>query len=158
MDNNPLPAIKDKEAEEVSNLVNKQSNFYRHVLKQGKDYDIIPGTPKPTLLEPGAELLLRYFNLRAEIKSMLSIENTGPNNPYFQYNVTMAIYNGNGDNFGEGMGSANSSETKFAYRWVSEKNVPSNIEKKNSKKGKKTERSFTKYPPHQMRYFQWQIQ
>jgi len=27
MDNNPLPAIKDKEAEEVSNLVNKQSNF-----------------------------------------------------------------------------------------------------------------------------------
>jgi hypothetical protein len=130
MDNNPLPAIKDKEAEEVSNLVNKLSNFYRHVLKQGTDYDIIPGTPKPTLLKPGAELLLRYFNLRAEIKSMQSIENTDPNNPYFQYNVTIAIYNSNGEKLGEGMGSANSRETKFAYRWVSEKNVPANLDKK----------------------------
>jgi len=130
MDNNPLPAIKDKEAEEVSNLVNKLSNFYRHVLKQGTDYDIIPGTPKPILLKPGAELLLRYFNLRAEIKSMQSIENTDPNNPYFQYNVTIAIYNSNGEKLGEGMGSANSRETKFAYRWVSEKNVPANLDKK----------------------------
>jgi len=129
MDNNPFPAIKDKEAEEVSNLVNKLSNFYRHVLKQGTDYDIIPGTPKPTLLKPGAELLLRYFNLRAEIKSMQSIENTDPNNPYFQYNVTIAIYNSNGEKLGEGMGNANSRETKFAYRWVSEKNVPSNLDK-----------------------------
>ena len=101
MDNNPLPAIKDKEAEEVSNLINKQSNFYSHVLKQGTDYNIIPETPKPTLLKPGAELLLRFFNLRAEIKSMQSKENIYPNIPYFQYNVTIAIYNSNGEKLGE---------------------------------------------------------
>jgi len=59
-----------------------------------------------------------------------SIENTYPNNPNFQYNVTIVIYNSNGEKLGEGMSSANSRETKFAYRWVSEKNVPANLDKK----------------------------
>ena len=61
---------------------------------------------------------------------MQNIENNDPNNSYFQYNVTIVIYNSNGEKLREGMSSANSRETKFAYRWVSEKNVPANLDKK----------------------------
>src|SRR5690554_5638189 len=35
----------------------------RKVMRHGVDYDTIPGTPKPTLLKPGAERLLQAFGL-----------------------------------------------------------------------------------------------
>lgn len=43
----------------------EQAAYKRDVLKaalaEGTDYDRIPGTPKPTLLKPGAEALLQFF-------------------------------------------------------------------------------------------------
>ena len=38
-------------------------DFTKANLREGVDYGRIPGTPKPTLLKPGAEKLLRWFGL-----------------------------------------------------------------------------------------------
>jgi len=147
-DNQILPseALHNLEITEIRNLIRKLDEFYRMILQKGVDYDTIPGTPKPTLLKPGAELLLRFFDLRSEIKNTQSIENTDPNNPYFQYNITVAIYNKHGEKLGEGLGSANSKETKFAFRWVLEKYVPSNIDKKNLEKREENGKILYKIP------------
>ena len=37
--------------------------FTKKVMKSGKDYGVIPGTDKPTLLKPGAEKLCSLFGL-----------------------------------------------------------------------------------------------
>ena len=147
-DNQILPseALHNLEITEIKNLIRKLDEFYKTILQKGVDYDTIPGTPKPTLLKPGAELLLRFFDLRSEIKNIQSIENTDPNNPYFQYNITIAIYNKHGEKLGEGLGSANSKEMKFAFRWVSEKYVPSNIDKKNLEKREENGKVLYKIP------------
>jgi len=147
-DNQILPSesLHNLEITEIRNLIRKLDEFYKTILQKGVDYDTIPGTPKPTLLKPGAELLLRFFDLRSEIKNTQSIENTDPNNPYFQYNITIAIYNKHGEKLGEGLGSANSKETKFAFRWVPEKYVPSNIDKKNLEKREENEKVLYKIP------------
>jgi hypothetical protein len=147
-DNKILPseALHNLEITEIRNLIRKLDEFYRTILQKGVDYDTIPGTPKPTLLKPGAELLLRFFDLRSEIKNTQSIENTDPNNPYFQYNITIAIYNKHGEKLGEGLGSANSKETKFAFRWVQEKYVPSNLDKKSLEKREENGKVLYKIP------------
>lgn len=42
-------------------------DFVRSQLRKGADYDTIPGTPKPTLLKPGAEKLCTLFQLGSRI-------------------------------------------------------------------------------------------
>lgn len=49
--------------EQFENNLQQIREFTRRNLKEGVDYGIIPGTPKPTLLKPGAEKLLRWFGL-----------------------------------------------------------------------------------------------
>lgn len=41
---------------------------------EGVDYMTIPGTPKPSLLKPGAEKLLQLFGMRAELVPVEEIE------------------------------------------------------------------------------------
>jgi hypothetical protein len=43
---------------EISEIVNKQREMLRSVLEVGTDYMVIPGTPKPSLLQSGAEKML----------------------------------------------------------------------------------------------------
>lgn len=60
-------------AEEAVTLVNQVKAIQRGVLQEGTDYMKIPGTPKPSLLKPGAERLLQVFGLGHEMEC-LSIE------------------------------------------------------------------------------------
>src|SRR6187549_1081776 len=48
---------------EMRQRVEQLDAFYRGVMQRGTDYDVIPGTPKPTLLQPGAQLLDAIFGL-----------------------------------------------------------------------------------------------
>jgi hypothetical protein len=47
--------------EAVRDRVRAQHELLRAALAEGTDYGVIPGTPKPTLLKPGAEKLLAAF-------------------------------------------------------------------------------------------------
>ena len=47
--------------------------FVKAQMQKDIDYGVIPGTRKPTLLKPGAEKLLRLFNLRPHLELLHSV-------------------------------------------------------------------------------------
>jgi hypothetical protein len=82
--------------------------------KTGKDgihYGIIPGTPKPTLYQPGAELLCTTFRI-APVPRVEDLSTPDS----VRYRVAMqAVNQVTGESLGEGIGECSSDETK--YRW-----------------------------------------
>lgn len=87
------------------------------IMRENVDYGTIPGTPKPTLLKPGAETLLRTFGLADSyiIERTLGDGETGPD---ITYEVRARIHIGDADGpvIAEGVGEANSWEKKHRYR------------------------------------------
>lgn len=93
----------------------------RKVMRYKVDYDTIPGTPKPSLLKPGAERLLQFFGLGHEVKCVNKIEDWEKGFFFYHYKVTITHPNHPGFVVAECEGSCNSKESKYAYRWVSAK-------------------------------------
>lgn len=77
----------------------------------GIHYGVIPGTPKPTLYQPGAELLCTTFRI-APVPQVEDISTADS----VRYRVVMrAVSQTTGESLGEGVGECSSDETK--YRW-----------------------------------------
>ena len=95
-------------------------------LKSGHDYDVIPGTSKPTLLKPGAEKILMMFGLTSEYEIIERIEDYDKG--IFAYTMK-CILSKNSQKITEGVGSCNSKEDKYRWRWYKEKDVPAGIDK-----------------------------
>lgn len=97
----------------------EMAEFVRRVLRQDIDYGVIPGTDKRTLLKPGAEKLLRFFNVSVTSEIADRVEDwTGANHggePFFYY-LFKFIGVSPGGIVVEAFGSCNSWETKFRYR------------------------------------------
>lgn len=97
------------------------------LMKDGQDYGIIPGTNKPTLLNPGADKLNNLFGLVSKFFITDKDEDwTGERHgsePFFSYTVTCQLHRGD-YLMGEGSGSCNSWESKYRYR-KSERVCPS---------------------------------
>lgn len=93
--------------------------FTRTLMVPGKDYGVIPGTEKPTLLKPGAEKLLNYFGLTTRFAIMKAEKDwTGEHHngePFFHYEIRCQIYCRE-QLIAEGFGCCNSWEKKFRYR------------------------------------------
>lgn len=85
------------------------------VLKKGTDYDVIPGTPKPSLLKSGAENLLRFCGLGHRVEKVSSMEDWENGFFYFEYKVTVhkSFSDGSFHILSECIGSANSREPKY---------------------------------------------
>ncbi len=94
----------------------------REVMKPGEHYGVIPGTglsdadkragkkDKPTLLQPGADLLMMLFRYRPEYEVIRMIET----DTHLAYTVRCRlIHIPTGECHGEGIGSANSREKKY---------------------------------------------
>lgn len=84
----------------------------RAVMKKDVHYGIIPGTDKPTLLKPGAEVLCMAFRIADayEIED-LSADGT------VRYRVTcIGTHQTTGIVLGSGMGEASSGEEKYKWR------------------------------------------
>jgi hypothetical protein len=97
----------------------------------------IPGTEKPALLKPGAELLCNLFGLSPRFVLQKSIEDwTGAEHggePLFYYHYTCELWYG--DYFvAEADGSCNSWEGRYRWRWVTENEVPPDLDKSLLKK------------------------
>ena len=103
------------------------NNIYRNIMQKDTDYGTIPGTNKPTLLKPGAEMLRMAFNLsyQAELETVLEDWDKG----VFYYKVFTHFSNSKGQYAGTGIGSANSGETRYSIRWVYESDVPKDVDK-----------------------------
>jgi len=80
------------------------------------DYGVIPGTPRPTLLKPGAEKLLEYYGYAPTIKAIDETADRGSG--FYRARVTLALVSKRtGVVVAEGVGEANTMESR--YRWRS---------------------------------------
>ncbi len=100
----------------------------RDVLKDGVDFGAIPGTDKPVLLKPGAERLCSAFKLYPVFSVVSQVEDWERGIFFYRYECAL-IHRETGECYGRGIGSCNSQEGKYGWRWVSEDRVPSHLDK-----------------------------
>lgn len=111
----PLPAAAPAPAEltvdELVAQVELIQEAMKRVMRDGEHYGVIPGTQKPTLLKPGAEKLTRLFQLAPEYEEAGSVHQKG----FIAYRIRCVLTHiPSGRKVGEGMGSCNSRERKYA--------------------------------------------
>ncbi|WFA10365.1 hypothetical protein [Tissierella sp. Yu-01] len=132
-DNLMMSLIESVEVSSIVGTLNKITQVQAAVqkeLKQGHDYDTIPGTSKPTLLKPGAEKLLMMFGLTSEYEFLDKIEDYDKG--IFAYTMK-CILSKNGQKITEGVGSCNSKENKYRWRWTKEEDLPAGVDKESLK-------------------------
>ena len=86
----------------------------KDVMKEGidRDYAIIPGTNKPSLLKPGAEKVSALFRLGPRYEIRETREGI-----HREYQVTCNIFHQTtGEFLGSGVGSCSTMESKYRYR------------------------------------------
>ena len=99
---------------EMRERVEQLDAFYRGLMQEGTDYGKIPGTDKPTLLQPGAQLACTYFGFAPTFELLpSSVENW--EGGFFALSVRCRLTRSDGSAVAEGIGSCNSKEDK--YRW-----------------------------------------
>lgn len=114
-----MPVFSVQQAVDRKNMVNQ---FIAAVLVESEDYGTIPGTStKKVLLKPGAEKLCSIFGLSVTYTEDKIIEDwTGTEHggePLFYYSYRCQL--SRGVRFmGEAIGSCNSWESKYRYRWI----------------------------------------
>jgi len=108
--------------------IDKFQALVRANLKEGVDYGVIPGTKKPSLLKPGAEKTTKLLGLADTYEVMQRVEDW--DKPFFNYEIKCTLIQiVTGTIISEGLGSCNSWESKYRYRWVWPDDVPQNIDR-----------------------------
>ena len=110
---NSISVIDSVDIQEVTGTMAKIGQFQQVVqkqLKQNHDFGVIPGTPKPTLLKPGAEKILMLLGLRSEFDVVDSTRDFEKG--FFQYQVKCSLYKGD-MLITQGLGAANNREKRY---------------------------------------------
>lgn len=100
---------------EAIEVYREMREFVAAILAEGRDFGIIPGTNKPTLLKAGAEKLCRFFGLSASMTLVDKVEDwTGADRgaPLFAYVYRCALSK-NGIIIAECDGQANTWESRY---------------------------------------------
>lgn len=117
-----------RKLDSMKQKLNLTREFFKEVMQEGVDYGIIPGTDKPALYKAGAEGLCEFYNLAPTIAS--KIEDKNHDTGYYAVDVTVRlIHRGTGSIIAEGVGHANTYESRYRWRWVSEKDIPKGMSK-----------------------------
>lgn len=97
---------------EIRERVNLVQEVMRGIMKKDTHYGTIPGTPKPTLYKPGAEVLCVTFRIAQEYQiADLSDDLTA------RFRVTcVGRHQVSGIVLGEGVGECSSAEEKYKWR------------------------------------------
>ena len=98
--------------DEAKQFDDDMSRFIDAVLIAGVDYGVIPHCSKPTLLKPGAEKIMNYLGLIARTEVVNRMEDY--NDAFFSYECKVFLIDYNGVVKGEGVGIANTKESKYA--------------------------------------------
>ncbi|MCW0153623.1 hypothetical protein [Lactiplantibacillus plantarum] len=113
---NSLSLIMGTDQNKMASELQAISNFQtmvQHQLKDGQDFGVVPGTQKPTLLKPGAEKIQMLMGVTSEYNVIDKVENY--KDGYFDYTVKCVLYK-SGMQLTEGLGSANTKESKYISR------------------------------------------
>ncbi|MCK7475629.1 MAG: hypothetical protein MZV49_24100 [Rhodopseudomonas palustris] len=94
-------------------------DLVRKELIDGQDYGTIPGTPKPTLLKPGAEKIIKLLNLADVITIEDKVEDWEQGFFYYRIKCSLISLITN-QTVATGIGSCNSKEDKYRWRWIAE--------------------------------------
>lgn len=108
--------------EEMRERLSLVRRFFADVMVEGQDYGTVPGTDKPVLLKCGAEKLCEFYGFAPKITELR--EEKDINTGYYRVLVVISLYRRNGEHVADGVGEANSYETKYRYRWVLEEDAP----------------------------------
>ena len=104
-------------ANEVRARVNLTQEVMKSVMHEGTHFGVIPGTPKPSLWKPGAEVLCATFRIAPSYR----VEDlSGPDVVRYRV-VCIGTHQGSGIVLGEGLGSCSSMEEKYKWRKASTK-------------------------------------
>ena len=111
-----LPRNLDAQINGAIQMRDALNKLFENLLELGKDFDRIPGTDKPTLLKPGAEILCKVFQL-AQGKADVLERSEDWEKGIFSYIIGMPlIHIESGAQIAYGIGTANSREKKHRYR------------------------------------------
>lgn len=91
--------------------------FVKDYLKEGEDFGTIPGTPKPTLLKPGADKLCELYGLSDSYEIVDKVEDFDAHPPLFDYTIRCTLTRiRTGVPVSSGLGSCNSYESRYRFR------------------------------------------
>ena len=118
------------------------------LLIKDQDYGVIPGTQRPTLLKPGAEKISKLLGLTDHYTILEKTEDW--ERPFFRYITKCELRSiRTGVVISECIAECNSWETRYRYRWVSERDIPKGVAKATLVQAKRTNRKtraeFTMY-------------
>lgn len=103
--------------------INKFQSVIQTSLQKERDYGVIPGTQKPTLLKSGAEKINMLFGLNPEYEFMTSVSDFEKG--FFNYEIRCTLMR-NGCPVAQGVGSCNSHEKKYRYSTMTEDQLEEN--------------------------------
>jgi len=121
--------ISDVDKQTVVQTLKKINEFQavvKEMLKKEHDFDVIPGTNKPTLLKPGAEKICMMLGVAPDYELLTKTEDY--QTEFFAYTVKCNLLK-NGMVIGQGLGSCNSKENKYRYINVKEADLPESLDK-----------------------------
>lgn len=111
---NELILPEGTQAIEAFSAINQFQQIVHSQMIEGHDYGKIPGTPKPTLLKPGAEKIAKLLGLSDDYEILDRQEDW--TRGFFRYLIKCRLSNiGSGALVSSGLGECNSMESK--YRW-----------------------------------------
>ncbi len=106
----------------------------QNVLTEGHDFGTIPGTDKPTLFKAGAERLCAALHLNPVFEVVSKVERWDETDPLFHYEVRCRlIHIPTGQEVATSLGSCNSREARYRWRWVSADDIPYHLDQEKLK-------------------------
>lgn len=100
--------------------------FVKEAMVKDVDYGVIQGTDKPTLFQPGAQKLCEIYSLTAEYEDLDAVQDW--ERPFFYYRKRCVLKRRGGGFAGMGIGSCNSREDRYAWRWVYDNQLPKGVD------------------------------
>lgn len=115
---------------EALKRVQELQAFVKKVMKAGIDYGVIPGTGgKPSLFQPGAQKLCEIYGFAVSYENMDGTILDWKEPLFFFRKRCILTSRRDGRFVCDGVGSCNSREDRYAFRWVSERDVPRGMDK-----------------------------
>ena len=110
-----LAVFSPRSVDEIVRQAGLIQELYKKLMHDGEHYGTIPGTQKPSLWKPGAEMLCSTFRVYADF---VRTEDTILEKDFILWDFRCDLYDSiSGRKVGSGRGSCNSREEKYGFRF-----------------------------------------